>query len=134
MIGKNKGWKQDINIGKVNNQTFVSIPYLSLIDKITYKAKEYGIVVDEQEESYTSKADSLACDRLPTYAKGNTTKPVFSGRRVFRGLYQSSTGKRLNADVNGALNILRKVIGDGFIQSLADKGAVFAPMRWIPAH
>jgi putative transposase len=132
VIGKNKHWKQDINIGKTNNQKFVSIPYQSLIEKITYKAQAYGIEVIEQEEAYTSKADSLACDPIPRYKKDR--KLVFSGKRKKRGLYQSSVGKLLNADVNGAINILRKVIGDDFVKNLADKGAVFAPMRWKPAH
>lgn len=133
VIGINPGWKQQVNIGKVNNQKFVSIPFQSLIDKITYKAKQFGIEVICQEESYTSKADALACDNLPVYGKVKG-KPVFSGRRTKRGLYQSSVGKLINADVNGAINILRKVIGNDFVQGLLDKGAVFAPMRWIPAH
>ncbi len=134
VIGKNKDWKQSVNIGKANNQKFVSIPYQSLIDKITYKAQAYGIEVIEQEESYTSKADSLALDTLPKYKKDKKVKPVFSGKRKKRGLYQSSIGKLLNADVNGAINILRKVIGDDFVKSLADKGAVFAPMHWKPVY
>jgi putative transposase len=134
VIGKNSDWKQNVNIGKVNNQKFVSIPFASLISKITYKAEQYGIKVTMQEESYTSKADSLALDTLPTYQKGHSTKHTFSGKRIKRGLYQSVTGKLLNADVNGAINILRKVIGDGFVKNLSNRGAVFAPMRWTPAH
>lgn len=129
VIGKNKDWKQKVNIGKANNQQFVSVPHQALIKKITYKAIQYNIEVVEQEESYTSKADSLALDELPTYQKANTVPPIFSGKRKQRGLYQSSTGKLINADVNGGLNILRKVIGDDFIGSLINKGAVFAPMR-----
>ena len=136
VIGKNKDWKQDINIGKVNNQKFVSIPFQSLIDKLVYKAQAYGIKVDENEESYTSKADALACNVLPkkTKASQKKQKHTFSGKRVKRGLYQSSIGKLINADVNGAINILRKVIGDDFIQGLVDKGAVFTPVRWTPSH
>ena len=134
VIGINKGWKQEISIGKVNNQKFVSIPHVNLIQHVTYKAKRYGIEVVEQEESYTSKADSLALDPLPVFKKGNKEKHTFSGKRKSRGLYQSSVGKLINADVNGAINILRKVIGNDFVKSLLDKGAVFAPMRWNPAH
>ena len=133
VIGKNKDWKQEVNIGKANNQTFVSIPYQSLIDQINYKASRYGIEVVEQEESYTSKADALALDHLPVKSKSKD-KFTFSGKRKLRGLYQSSIGKLVNADVNGSLNILRKVIGDDFIQGLIDKGAVFAPVRWTPSH
>jgi putative transposase len=58
---------------------------------------------------------------------------MFSGTRKKRGLYQSSIGKLLNADVNGAINILRKVIGDGFVKGLVDRGCVFQPMRWQPS-
>lgn len=134
VIGINKGWKQRVNIGKGNNQKFVSIPYANLIHQITYKAQRYGIEVIEQEESYSSKADALALDVLPTYQKGSKVNLAFSGKRKRRGLYQSSIGMLINADVNGAINILRKVIGDGFVKSLLDKGAVFAPMRWKPAH
>jgi putative transposase len=133
-IASNDDWKQCINIGKVNNQQFVSIPFATLISQIRYKAEQYGIKVTLQEESYTSKADSLALDELPVYQKGQSVRHVFSGKRIKRGLYQSVTGKLLNADVNGAINILRKVIGDGFVKGLFNKGAVFAPMRWTPAH
>jgi len=133
VIGINRGWKQKVNIGKQNNQKFASIPFQSLIDKITYKAKQYGIEVIEQEESYTSKADSLALDALPVYGK-DKEKVTFLGKRKQRGLYQSKIGKLLNADVNGAINILRKVIGDDFVEGLIDRGAVYTPMRWNPAH
>jgi putative transposase len=132
VIGKNDGWKQDINIGKVNNQTFVNIPYNSMTQKIKYKLEEFGIDVIEQEESYTSKSDALVCDSLPTYGvkkEEKKQKHTFKGKRVKRGLYQSSIGKLINADVNGALNILRKVIGDGFIVNLANKGFVFNPVK-----
>ncbi len=127
VIGKNKNWKDEINIGKVNNQKFVSIPFQSLISKIEYKAKKYNIKVIIQEESYTSKSDSLALDKLPIYKKNCDEKYVFLGKRKKRGLYQSSIGKLINADVNGAINILRKVIGDGFVKNLTNKGFVFNP-------
>ena len=128
IIGKNKGWRQHINIGKSNNQTFTQIPYNAMTDKLRYKLAVYGIEVVEQEESYTSKSDALALDILPQY--DGQTKYRFKGKRKKRGLYQSSTGKLINADVNGAMNILRKVIGDGFVKDLADKGFVFNPINW----
>ena len=59
--------------------------------------------------------------------KGSKEKHVFLGKRKKRGLYQSSIGKLVNADINGAINILRKVIGDGFVENLANKGFVFNP-------
>ena len=127
VIGKNNNWKDEINIGRVNNQKFVSIPFESLIKKIEYKAKNHNIEVKIQEESYTSKSDALALDILPKYKKYSKEKHVFLGKRKKRGLYQSSIGKLINADINGAINILRKVIGDGFVENLANKGLVFNP-------
>jgi IS605 OrfB family transposase len=127
IIGKNNGWKQSINIGKKNNQQFVNIPHCRLIEMITYKAKLLGIEVIITEESYTSKASFLDKDPLPKYGD---KKPVFSGKRVKRGLYQSSSGKLLNADVNGSYNIIRKVKPDVFDQGL--KGLPFSPVTLDP--
>lgn len=130
VIGKNTQWKNEINIGKVNNQKFVFIPHNALIQKITYKLNNYGIDVKDNEESYTSKSDALACDHLPIYKEGESGKYRFKGKRIKRGLYRSSIGKLINADVNGAINILRKVIGDGFVKDLINKGFVFNPVTW----
>ncbi len=128
IVGKNKQWKDSINIGKVNNQKFVNIPYNSLLEKMKYKLANYGIEFLEKEESYTSKSDALVCDHLPKYKKGECHK--FLGKRVKRGLYRSSNGKLINADVNGGLNILRKVIGDDFVKDLVNKGFVYNPVIW----
>ena len=106
VIGYNKEWKQEVNLGKVNNQNFVEIPYSILIQMISYKAKLQGIQVFLQEESYTSKASFLDKDNIPEkFTK--SFKP--SGERKQRGLYSSPKGL-LNADVNGSLNILRKFL------------------------
>jgi putative transposase len=129
VIGQNQGWKQEVNIGKVNNQHFTSLPHLSLISKIQYKAAQYGIEVIVREESYTSKASALDLDAIPTYEKGKSNVIPFSGKRINRGLYKTSTDLLLNADVNGALNILRKEVGDSFIKSVANEGLVFRPKR-----
>lgn len=112
VIGKNIGWKQDINIGKMNNQNFVQIPHAKLIEKLQYKCKEHNILVILQEEAYTSKASFLDLDNIPTYSKANSKEIRYSGRRIYRGLYKANNGKLMNADLNGALNILRKVIGN----------------------
>ena len=128
IIGKSKDWKQSINIGKVNNQKFVSIPHAKLIEQITYKAEAYGIKVIVREESYTSKASAIDLDDIPTY-KEDAPKPVFSGRRIKRGLYKAYNGKLLNADVNGAVNIMRKELGNDCISGLFDSGCVFQPIR-----
>ena len=108
VLGSNKFWKQKADIGKQNNQNFVSIPFEMLKSMIELKACEYGITVVRNEESYTSKASFLDSDDIPVYVEGDETKHRFSGRRIQRGLYRSSDGTVLNADINGAANILRK--------------------------
>ena len=110
IIGHNKEWKQDINNGKVNNQNFVQIPFNRFIQMLQYKCKFEGINVIITEESYTSKSSFLDNDYLPVYKQGNTQEYKFSGRRVKRGLYKTSNGSVINADINGSLNIMRKVI------------------------
>jgi putative transposase len=107
IIGKNKEWKQEINIGKRNNQAFVSIPHSLLISMIEYKAARHGIKVIVTEESYTSKASFLDGDDIPTYGE-SSDKKQYSGKRIQRGLYRTSCGWLINADVNGSANILRK--------------------------
>ena len=114
IIGKNEDWKRNINIGKVNNQKFVTIPYSQFIEMIEYKAYEEGIKVIITEESYTSKASFFDYDTLPAYDKNNKEKHSFSGKRIKRGLYKTKNSKLVNADVNGALNIIIKVIPDAF--------------------
>ena len=105
IVGKNKEWKQDVNIGKKNNQNFVQIPHNKLIDMLTYKCKLEGIVVIITEESYTSKCSFL--DNEPIKKHKN-----YLGKRIKRGLFQSSNGLSINADLNGSLNILKKVVGE----------------------
>lgn len=130
IIGRNKGWKKEVNIGRVNNQKFTAIPHHQLLEQLRYKLNAIGVRVLEQEESYSSKSDALAGDILPVYEQGKTY--TFAGKRVKRGLYQSSIGKVIHADVNGALNILRKVLGDDFIRDLVHSGCVFQPSYWTP--
>lgn len=127
VIGKNTAWKQDINIGKVNNQKFVSIPHVRFIDQLVYKLEQEGIAVVLTEESYTSKASSLDLDDIPVYQKGVVPGASFSGRRIKRGLYRSGSGVLLNADANGAVNIVRKVAPN--IQFDGVLGAVVHPDR-----
>lgn len=108
VLGSNTFWKQNSSIGTVNNQNFVSIPFEMLKSMIELKACEYGVTVVRNEESYTSKASFLDSDDIPVYVEGDKTKHRFSGKRIQRGLYRSSDGTVLNADINGAANILRK--------------------------
>ena len=107
VLGINKGIKQHSNMGRSNNQAFVSLPISRLAFMITYKAQHAGIIVIEQEESYTSKADFLSNDLIPVYGK-EKGEVSFSGSRIKRGLYKSATGIIINADINGAANIMRK--------------------------
>ena len=100
-------------MGKVNNQNFTGIPHDRLKKMIRYKAEREGIRVIEQEESYTSKADITAMDPMPVYGREDG-KAVFSGRRKKRGLYACSAGYAVNADCNGAANILRKAFPDAW--------------------
>ena len=101
-IGLNKEWKQEIKLGK-NNQKFVEIPFEILIDMITYKAKDKGIDVITTEESYTSKCSFFDNEEMCHHDK-------YQGKRIKRGLFRTSDRKTINSDVNGALNIIRKVI------------------------
>jgi len=116
IVGQNKQWKQDINIGKRNNQHFVGIPHTKLIKCLKYKAENIGMNFIVGEESYTSKASFLDEDDIPIYKKGNKEKYSFSGKRgAATGggkktdkLYKSKEGIIINADLNGAYNILKK--------------------------
>ena len=104
VIGYNKEWKQGINIGRVNNQNFVQIPYYKLLNMLTYKCEIEGISVIVTEERYTSKCSFLDDEDICKHEE-------YVGKRIKRGLYKASDGRLINADVNGALNILKKVIG-----------------------
>lgn len=125
VIGNNDNWKQNINIGKRNNQNFVQIPFEKLIHQLTYKGKLVGIDVIVTEESYTSKASFLDLDTVPTYKKG--IKHTFSGKRIQRGMYKSNSGRLINADCNGSYNIIRKAIPNAFAKGI--EGVVVHPVR-----
>ena len=130
IIGYNKGWKNKINLGKTNEKV-MSIPHLKLVEYIEYKAKMYGIKTVRQEESYTSKCDALALEPVKKHQ-------TYLGKRIKRGLFQSSINKLINADVNGALNIMRKyfqkirVSCDSLIREIIGSGLVFRPVRAYP--
>ena len=123
VVGYNRGLKDSIRISKRNNQTFVFIPYYKMLQKLKYKCELIGINVIVIEESYTSKCDSLVLESVKKHES-------YLGKRVKRGLFQSSIGKLLNADVNGALNILRKVVGDSeIISKIINSGCLYHPKR-----
>ena len=108
VVGYNPDLKQSVNMGKRNNQNFTQIPIFTFKRKLESLCERYGIKVIEQEESYTSKASSLDVDFLPVWNADNPKTYEFSGKRIKRGLYRTSQGWVINADCNGALNILRK--------------------------
>jgi putative transposase len=126
-IGTNPNWKQRTRMGRRTNQNFVSVPHARFIEMLTYKAQLVGIQVILTEESYTSKASFLDADPLPVYGAPEAEKAAFSGRRVKRGLYRAADGAPINADVNGAYNIIRKVAPEAFAQG--SRGCVVHPMR-----
>ena len=105
IIGKNDNWKQETNIGKKNNQNFVSIPHSQFVEMISYKCKLVGIAVMMTEESYTSKCSFIDNEEMKHHEE-------YKGKRIKRGLFRTNEGKLINADLNGSLNIMRKVIGE----------------------
>lgn len=117
IIGHNDNWKQNVNMGKKTNQTFVSIPYYILTNMIQYKANEAGIFVKLQEESHTSKCSFLDKESIEHKAKGQ-----YVGKRVKRGLFRSAKGIYINADVNGVYNIISKGDPKAFNQQINADG------------
>jgi putative transposase len=133
VVGKNPLWKQEVELGRVNNQHFVQLPHARFIAMLEYKARLAGIRFVLQEESYTSRASFLDGDAIPTYDPTQKVKHVFSGKRIKRGLYQARDGRRLNADVNGSANIMRKALPNAFeadgIEAVAVR-PVWIPFAW----
>ena len=107
-VGWSEGFKQKLSLGRRNNRKFVSIPMRKIVDDLTAKLAKAGISVIETEESYTSKASFIDNDFLPVYDKNKPRKHSFSGVRKTRGEYVSQSGVYINADLNGAYNIIRK--------------------------
>ena len=128
VVGYNDGFQENVNLGKVNNQNFVMIPFGRFKSRLEYLCKQYGINFILQEESYTSKASFFDNDEMPKWNPLNPEKGNFSGERVNRGSYQTSNGQTVNADVNAALNILKKSnLTD--LTVLQDRGKVNMPLR-----
>lgn len=120
VVGKNNFWKDSINIGSKNNQNFVYIPYARFIDMIKYKGQINGVVVICTEESYTSGTSFLDGEE--------PTKDCYNkSRRIYRGLFRSNRGLLINADINGAHQIMKKVFPNAFEQW--DRGLVVSPLR-----
>ncbi len=125
VIGKNPEWKQAIELGKRTNQSFVQIPHARFIEMLTYKAELVGIRVVLVNESHTSKCSFLDGEPICHHER-------YLGKRTTRGLFRASNGRRINADVNGSLNILRKAIPDSFGQGIA--AVVGQPVGKAPTY
>jgi len=119
VIGYNKEWKQEINIGKRNNQNFVNVPHELFRHMLEYKCKLHGIIFLKQEESYTSKCSFLDNEEICKHE-------VYKGNRVKRGLFKTSKGFLINADINGSYNILKKAIPNVFTNGI--EGLAVNPM------
>lgn len=128
VLGYSGSFQQAPGMGKVRNQTFACIPFGKLRAKLAALCRRYGIRFVLQEESFTSKASFFDWDYMPIYGKPRRLFYAFSGSRVYRGAYIASSGYMLNADVNGALNILRKsnVVS---LWGLFARGEVDTPVR-----
>lgn len=128
VVGYNETFQKNINLGRKTNQTFCNLPFGDLRNKLEYMCKLEGINFVKQEESYTSKASFFDNDIIPTYNFDNPQEYTFSGRRVKRGLYITKNNYKFNADINGALNILRKsnVVS---LEALYSSGVVDTPIR-----
>lgn len=120
IIGSSSDWKSHSDIGKKNNQNFQLLPFKTFIHMLEYKSQMFGIELVETEESYTSKCSALDLEALHK-------KEYYYGTRSKRGLYRTSEDQLINADINGSLNIMRKVVGDSFVGKL-DKGLLFNPL------
>lgn len=115
VIGKNANMKQDINLGKVNNQNFVQLPIMRFADMVKYKCELEGINVIFHEESYTSKCSFLDNEEICKHE-------AYLGKRVKRGLFKSTQGYFINADVNGSYNIMRKAVPNAFVNGIEGLG------------
>ncbi len=128
VCGYNPNFKRGINLGRKTNQQFTQINFGSLREQLENLCRRYGMNYLEQEESYTSKASFLDLDEIPKYNADNPKEYQFSGKRIKRGLYQSSDGRIVNADINGAANILRKSSQNFNFEKLG-RGLLASPLR-----
>lgn len=132
VIGNNKDMKRSSNMGKRNNQNFIGIPHQVMINMLTYKAQLVGIKVIKTNESYTSQTSFLDNEK-PCKQNGNYYRKLKGlspiKRRIKRGLFKSNDGTLINADVNGAYQILRKVFPK-FKMNDGIAGLVLNPVKY----
>jgi len=120
ILGYNEFWKQNVNIGKRNNQNFVQIPFEKIRWYLEYKSQKYGLNFIINEESYTSKCSFLDLEEIKKQEN-------YLGKRVNRGLFKSGNGILINSDVNGSYNIMRKAIPNTFINGI--EGVIVHPNK-----
>jgi len=120
VVGYNEFWKQKVNIGKVNNQKFVQIPFEKMLFMLKYKCEMNGINITTHEESYTSKCSFLDNEEIKKHDE-------YLGKRIERGMFKSRYGKLINADVNGSYNIIKKVFPNAFVDGI--EGVAVHPYR-----
>ncbi|MEA5577956.1 transposase [Anabaena sp. UHCC 0451] len=130
VIGQNPLYQQNANLGGKKQQDFVFIPYTRFVQQLSYKAKLVGIKILIAEVSYTSIASFLDQDPIPTEGETNAHQVKFSGQRIRTKLYRAGNGLLIHADVNGSLNILRKVIPTAFSRGI--EGVIVRPVGVIP--
>lgn len=128
IVGYTPDFKRNINIGHKNNQAFVNISFGDFRQLLGCLCERYGIKYIEQEESYTSKSSFLDGDILPEYKSEHPYTGTFSGKRIHRGLYKTKGGAVVNADINGAANILRKSKQNFNFEELC-RGLLASPQR-----
>lgn len=128
IIGYNASIRNHMKMGRKNNQHFSMISFGKLRESIETLCKRYGIKYTLQEESYTSKASFFDNDEIPIYDEKKEHTYLFSGKRIKRGLYKTANGQLINADINAALNIMRKSKQEFNYEQLC-KGALAAPIR-----
>lgn len=129
IVGYNPTLKQDVNMGRRNNQSFTNIPIFTFRRKLQSLCERHGLLCLEQEESYTSKASFLDRDPVPTYNLDNPQEYAFSGKRPKRGIYRTKDGYRINADANAAANILRKSKHNVLLENRVSRGCLAHPKR-----
>lgn len=122
VVGYNVGWKDECNLGKRNNQNFVGIPYYKFLQMIKYKCEMNGINFVQHEESYTSKCSLLDMEDVKKHES-------YMGKRIQRGMFKSKDGRKINADINGSGNILRKAFGNGVLTPDSIEGFVVSPRK-----
>ena len=131
IIGKNKGQKQRSQMGKRNNQNFIGIPHQTMINLLKYKANLAGIVMIQHSEAYTSQTSFLDREE-PIHTNGDQVRKRKglspAKRRLKRGLYRADTGQKINADVNGALQIIKKVVPNAYADGI--EGIGLCPVKW----